>query len=220
MIRRVAQAVDPDAARADARAILDDRRFRNDPAPRPFRGPLRWLGDRLDPVVRWIGDVIDFVPWYVWLAIVLAVAGLVIVWIVRRVQPARRARSSRTAGERAAGAEDPAVLEREADAAERRGDLERAVRLRFRAGLLRLGDRGAVDYRPSLTTSEVRAALGSDTFDHLAGTFEHVAYGGRTAEPPDVAEARTEWPRVYRRRQRSAESTVNNDDDSEAWSRP
>ncbi len=157
MIRRVAQAVDPDAARADARAILDDRRFRNDPAPRPFRGPLRWLGDRLDPVVRWIGDVIDFVPWYVWLAIVLVITGLVVAWIVRRVQPARRARSSRTAADRAAGAEDPAVLEREADAAERRGDLERAVRLRFRAGLLRLGDRGAVDYRPSLTTSEVRA---------------------------------------------------------------
>ena len=196
MIRRVAQAVDPDAARADARAILDDRRFRNDPAPRPFRGPLRWLGDRLDPVVRWIGDAIDFVPWYVWLAIVLFITGLVVAWIVRRVQPARRARSSRTPADRAAGAEDPAVLEREADAAERRGDLERAVRLRFRAGLLRLGDRGAVDYRPSLTTSEVRALLGSDTFDHLAGTFERVAYGGRKAEPPDVAEARTEWPRV------------------------
>ena len=149
-------------------------------------------------MVRWIGDVIDFVPWYVWLAIVLFITGLVVAWIVRRVQPARRARSSRTPADRGAGAEDPAVLEREADAAERRGDLERAVRLRFRAGLLRLGDRGAVDYRPSLTTSEVRAALDSDTFDHLAGTFERVAYGGRPAGPPDVAEARTEWPRVVK----------------------
>ena len=72
------------------------------------------------------------------------------------------------------------------------------MRLRFRAGLLRLGDRGAIEYRPSLTTSEVRALLGSDTFDHLAGTFEHVAYGGQPAEPPDVAEARTEWPRVVK----------------------
>ena len=50
VIRRLAQAVDPDSARADVRDILDDRRFRSDPAPRPFRGPLRWLGDRLEPV--------------------------------------------------------------------------------------------------------------------------------------------------------------------------
>ena len=198
MIRRVAQAVDPDSARADVRDILDDRRFRSDPAPRPFRGPLRWLGDRLEPVTRWIGDAIDFVPWFVWLAIGLGLVGLAIAWIVRRVQPARRARGAAAADAHAAHAEDPAALERAADAAERDGDLETAVRLRFRAGLLRLGARGAVEYRPSLTTSEVRALLGSDTFDHLAATFEHVAYGGQRAEPPDVAEARTEWPRVVK----------------------
>jgi hypothetical protein len=196
VIGRLAQAVDPDSARADVRDILDDRRFRSDPAPRPFRGPLQWIGDRLEPIVRWIGDAIDFVPWFIWLAIVLALVGLVIAWIVRRVQPARRARRTATADARPVDTEDPAVLERAADAAERAGDLETAVRLRFRAGLLRLGNRGAIDYRPSLTTSEVRALLGSDTFDHLAGTFEHVAYGGRRAEPPDVAEARTGWPRV------------------------
>ena len=92
--------------------------------------------------------------------------------------------------------DDPAALEREADEAERAGDLERAVRLRFRAGLLRLGDRGAIEYRPSLTTSEVHARLGSETFDHLAETFNEVAYGGHPAEPPDVAAARTGWPRV------------------------
>ena len=34
------------------------------------------------------------------------------------------------------------------------------------------------------------------TFDDLAGTFEAVTYGGRTAKPPDVERARREWPRV------------------------
>jgi heme exporter protein D len=198
VIHRVAQVVDPDSARVDVREILDDRRFRSDPAPRPFRGPLRWLGERLDPVWRWIGDVFDFVPGFVWFAIGLAIVGLVIAWIVRRVQPTRRLRAGATADARRADAEDPSDLERAADAAERDGDLERAVRLRFRAGLLRLGDRGAIDYRPSLTTSEVRALLGSETFDHLAATFEHVAYGGRPAEAPDVADARAQWPRVVK----------------------
>ena len=83
-----------------------------------------------------------------------------------------------------------------ADAAERAGRLDAAVRLRFRAGLLRLGDRGAIRYRPSVTTNEVRRVLGSETFDELARTFDAIAYGGRDAEPPDVDAARREWPRV------------------------
>ncbi len=63
-------------------------------------------------------------------------------------------------------------------------------------GLLRLGDRGAIRYRPSVTTGEVRRALDSHRFDDLAGTFEAVTYGGRAADPPDVDAARREWPHV------------------------
>ncbi len=70
------------------------------------------------------------------------------------------------------------------------------MRLRFRAGLLRLGDKGAIRYRPSVTTGEVRRTLSSTTFDDLAGTFEAVTYGGRTAAQPDVDDARRAWPRV------------------------
>src|SRR5262249_16511503 len=92
--------------------------------------------------------------------------------------------------------EDPDALERAADEAERDGDLDRAVRLRFRAGLLRLGDRGAIAYRPSVTTGGIRRVLGSRTFDELAQTFEAVTYGGQAAQHPDVDAARREWPRV------------------------
>jgi hypothetical protein len=70
------------------------------------------------------------------------------------------------------------------------------VRLRFRAGLLRLGDRGAIRYRRSVTTGEVRRTLRSERFDDLAGTFEAVTYGGRAAEHRDVDAARRDWPRV------------------------
>ena len=138
MTARPAQQVDPDAARDAARDILSDRRFRSEPAPRPLRGPLDWIGDRLQPVVDWIGRRAG------------VRAGLVVARRSRSRSVAghRRAhrRGRRTAGASRRGAarrrrratrrraEDPDALERAADEAERDGDLERALRLRFRAG--------------------------------------------------------------------------------------
>jgi hypothetical protein len=194
---RAREAVDPGAARREAQHILSDRRFRPGPTPRPLRGPLKWLGDRLDSVFSPLGRLIANTPIVVWVAVLIVIVG-VVVWLIVRAQrrkvalaPAGRARRITPEGD-----EDPDELERSADAAERDGDLDRAVRLRFRAGLLRLGHRGAIRYRPSVTTGEVRRALSSQRFDDLAGTFESVTYGGRSADPPDVAEARREWPRV------------------------
>jgi hypothetical protein len=116
-------------------------------------------------------------------------------FIASKVRAYRGAADRRARGQTVSGAasEDPAELERAADAAERAGQLDVAVRLRFRAGLLRLGNRGAIRYRPSVTTNEVRRVLGSETFDELARTFDAVAYGGRDAGPPDVDAARREF---------------------------
>jgi hypothetical protein len=194
---RPAQAVDPGEARRNAQHILSDRRFRSTSTPRPLRGPLKWLGDRLDTVFRPIGRVLGDIPapiWYVLLAGLIAFVAWLITRSYRRRSVAlpTKARGRRTAEE----SEDPDALEREADAAERDGDLARAVRLRFRAGLLRLGERGAIHYRPSVTTGEVRRSLDSQRFDGLAGTFEAVTYGGRAADRPDVDESRREWPHV------------------------
>jgi hypothetical protein len=195
----VLAAVDPEEARRNAEEILNDRRFQSDHAPRPFRGALQWIGDRLQPVWDWFADVLGRVPGPVW--IMLGVLGLVALatYIALKIQS-----SARVAGRDESGAfssegerpEDPDALEREADDAERNGDLDRAVRLRFRAGLIRLGARGAIEYRPSVTTGEVRRVLGSETFDDLASTFDAVAYGGLEADEPDVVAARADWPRV------------------------
>lgn len=190
--------VDPDAARREAEHILSDRRFRSSPTPRPLRGPLHWLGDRLDAVFRPIGRFISAVPWPIWLMVMAGVIAVIVLMLVRGRQRRATIRAARARSERAHGVdgEDPDALESAADAAQRDGDLERAIRLRFRAGLLRLGARGAIRYRPSVTTGEVRHALASARFDELAGTFEAVTYGGRPADPPDVDAARREWPRV------------------------
>jgi hypothetical protein len=194
----LAAAVDPDDARDTARHILSDRRFRSDPAPRPLRGPLQWIGDRLAPIGRWFGRLLDSIPGWVSLLVLLVVVGLLLALVVRAIR--RREKRPARGGDGVVIAretiENPDMLEREADAAERAGDLARALRLRFRAGLLRLGQRGAIQYRSSVTTGEVRSALRSEQFDDLALTFERVAYGGQEASPPDVAAARSEWPRI------------------------
>jgi len=195
--RRV--AVDPGDARRTAQHILSGRQFRPAPTPRPFRNQLNWLGDRLHPIASWIARVFTDIFGHTWtIVMALIVIALAAAYFVSRVRARRGSPDNRRQSLHLDGdeSEDPAELERAADAAELGGDLDRALRLRFRAGLLRLGDRGAIRYRPSVTTNEVRRVLGSDTFDELAGTFEAVAYGGRDAERPDLDTARREWPRV------------------------
>jgi hypothetical protein len=189
--------VDPDAARDQARDILGQRRYQPADVPRPFEGVLEWLGDRLRP----IGDFFDRLL-SSWPGRLALLAGLIaLVGVVTTAIARRRSRGVSAGGGRArrrAGEEslDPVQLERDADAAERRGDLDLALRLRFRAGLLRLDAAGAIRFRPSLTSGEVRRALHQRTFDDLALTFDEVAYGGRRASAGDVGTARDDWPRV------------------------
>jgi hypothetical protein len=190
---------DAGAARHDARHILDGRRYRPAATPRPLRGVLHriggWLRPVLEPVGRLWGHVVDNTAGR--LALAAAVAGaaaLASTGLVRRRNRAGVVRTG-TARRRPPG-EDPAALERRADAAERAGRLDLAFRLRFRAGLLRLDGAGALAYRPSLTTGEVVRRLGSPTFVPLAAAFDEIAYGGRPARPPDLDAARAGWPRV------------------------
>jgi hypothetical protein len=197
VIALVAAAVDPDEARRTARDILDGRQYRSSPTPRPFRRQLTWIGDRVHDLLAPLGRAIGSMPLAVVLSVAAAVFALVVVLVVRSVRARRGSPDSRHAAPiPAAEVENPDELERAADAAERAGRLDEAVRLRFRAGLLRLGDRGAIRYRPSVTTNEVRRVLGSESFEELARTFEGVAYGGHLATGPDVDTARREWPRV------------------------
>jgi hypothetical protein len=177
---------------------LNDRRFRRSPAPQPLRGPLQWLGDRLRDVYDAAVRALRALPGPTWLALAVLATVLVIVAVIllTRSQRVGGLFGEGGASARNAAREDPAALERAADEAERAGDYADALRLRFRAGLLRLGERGAIRYRPSLTTVEVRRALGDETFDDLASRFEEVAYGGDDAAPSDVTAARDGWRHV------------------------
>ena len=92
--------------------------------------------------------------------------------------------------------DDPAALEREATAAAARGDHSLAVRLRFRAGLVRLHRDKAVPIRPSMTTREIARTVRLRPFDELGRTFDRVTYGDEPASPVDDDAAREGWRQV------------------------
>jgi hypothetical protein len=195
-------AVDADTAQGEAREIVSERRFRGTEVPRPFRRLVRWLGDRLAPAGAALDRLAGWLPGgrsALWTLLGAAVA-LAAAIVASRMGRRRAARALEDAGAPAhAKALDPARLEREAREAERRGDLVTALRLLFRAGLLRL-DRGrAIVLRDSLTTGEVRRRLRLPEFDALARTFDEVVYGGRPPEAGDVEAFRRSWTSVLER---------------------
>jgi uncharacterized protein DUF4129 len=192
------EAPAPAEARREAQRVLEQRRYHGAELPRPFAGPLGWLGDKLEPVLDWINGQGAEVPggpivlWMLLAAGVLLAAFTVTGTTIRRralaIEQARRAALPAT--------DDPRALEREAERAERDGDWERAVRLRFRAGLLRLDRRKVIVYRPSLTTGEVARAVSSPAFREVGDRFDAIAYGGRPAEQDDAEHARRGWAEV------------------------
>jgi hypothetical protein len=188
-----------DEARREAQEVLNGRRFKPARVPRPFAGILRTLGRWLEPVGEPLGRVwrrvVDTVPGRLFLiGAVFLVAALLSVRLVGRRSPGNVHRS-RPFGVGGDGL-DPDELERQAAAAERAGDLDHAVRLRFVAGVLRLDRAGVIAYRSSLTTGQLRSRLQSPAFSELAGAFDEIAYGGRPADESDLRAAADGWPRV------------------------
>lgn len=193
-------AVDPDAARRAAEGILADERFHPRRGPRPFAGFFRRLGELVvDPILRFFRSIADVfpdvgtVPWLLLAVAVVVAAALLTARLSAR--PGRRRFAGRPVGGDEEGL-DPDELERRAAEAEGRGELDTALRLRFRAGLLRLADVGVLRLRPGLTNAAVSRTLRSPRFDQLALDFDEVAYGGRPATPDDIAAARSAWPAV------------------------
>ena len=182
--------ISPSAAQRSAEALLQDRRY-----GKPVLDPITKL---LQSLGRFLTRLADNTPggalvfWALAGVVVLALAAIGARRTLRRLgSPGRR-----TIGAEESGSEDPAALERQAQEAEARGAFDEAVRLRFRAGLLALGERSAIDYSPSLLTGQVARQLHDRDFDDLAGAFDRITYGGARADEADARAAREGWPRV------------------------
>jgi hypothetical protein len=200
-------ATGPDAsrARAEARHILAEDRFKTKSLPDPLRGVKKsvgdWLRDTFGSSAPSRGGLVtgknhSLSPLF-WLVTALVVAALVI-WASVRIARNRAGNADVEADHEHDQEEitDAELLERMAEAAEESGELEAAIRFRFRAGLLRLDRAGAIEFRPSITSGQVARRLHLPAFDDLASTFDAVAYGGRAPSHPDVDASRREWPRV------------------------
>ncbi len=165
---------------------------------RPFRGVLSWLGGILHTVFgrpfSWLGGHFPGGEGgleVVLLACVLGAVAYAASLLSRRTGGVLVERSWSQGDGRGSG-RDPVALERQADEAERRGDLELALRLRFRAGLMRLEKAGSIP-RGQRTSRELRRALELVEFDRVSRRFDEIVYGRRTPSQGDVEAARSDW---------------------------
>ena len=183
-------------ARGRARSIVTQARFQPARVPQPLRRPLDLAAAALERAFAWLSARLPggrATAWALLAAPVVLVSFLVAARLARRRERGGLAVAQARGTQRAKSA---AQLQREAEDAERLGELDRALRLYFGAGLLRLDRARAIALSPSLTTGQVSRRLRSDQFDELRGAFEAVAYGGRSAGGEEVAAAREVWPRV------------------------
>jgi hypothetical protein len=187
-------------ARQQARDVLAQRRFRPSAVPAPLRSLRERIGDWLrrpfEDAFRWIAGWLPggaSLLWVLLAALVLGAAGALATRAGARRRMAAGAAAGREGGRERVSA---AQLLRDAVRAERSGDLDAAIRLRFRAGLLELDDRELIELRPALTNRELLREVPSPTLAGLVDEFEAVAYGGQPAEADDVRSARDGWPRV------------------------
>ena len=193
---------DAQAARQAAQAILRESRFHDPSVPRPLHSALHSLGTGAHDVGKAISSVVDSLgsvlpggtvtAWVLLAGLVIAIVALV----ARRYTRAALARTPAIDGQPARGRVTAAQLERDAQEAERAGRFADAVRLRFRAGLQRLGEQGAIARPGSTPSATVAQALDSPRFDALAHRFDEIAYGEQPAGAQDAQAAREGWPDV------------------------
>jgi hypothetical protein len=190
-------------ARGQARAILAEARFHSGPIPRPLHGLLHAVGSALESPLHALEELVSslgalapggtITVWALLAAVVLALSA------VLATRGARRALREPHGGSGAAGAGAPvraSELERDAAAAEAQGRNAEAVRLRFRAGLMRLAESEVIEAAPTMLNGELSRALRSEHFDRLARSFEEIAYGGREADAEDLIASRHDWSRL------------------------
>ncbi len=168
--------------------MLAQRRFQPTSVPTPLRcvrerigDGLRRLGRPLEDAFSWVAGWLPGGSSLLWVLLAGAVLAAAAALAMRAGRARRLAGAGAAAGDAAGERRSAAQLIREAERAERAGDLDAALRLRFRAGLIELDSRELIELRPALTNRELLRDVPSPTLAGLVDGFESVAYGGRPA---------------------------------------
>lgn len=193
------------AAHRAAQSILSEARFHSSSVPDPLHGFLVWLGKAASDPLGGVNSVADRLgssfPGGIsalWVAAAILVLVGTGVFAVRRAKTRLGATQPLTSGPR----QRPAELERAAERAEREGRWDDAVRLRFRAGLLRLGERDGARYAETTPNHSLARTLGSEPLEELSSRFDEVVYGGDEATEDDADRQRRTWPEVLAGKER------------------
>ena len=154
---------------------------------RPLGRPFSWVARQLNAALPGGGSV-------VWIALVLSAIAVTVAVVIRfaRARSTESSNHSRPLQEMYSANE----LERLSDEAEGNGHFGEAVRLRFRAGLRRLGDGRAVRIPNQRPNGELVRQLDDPAFALLASRFDEIAYADRPGTPDDVINAKQNWPPV------------------------
>jgi len=186
--------VDSERLRDEAERILAQRRYRAQPTASESFG--EWLEQIWYGFVEFLARIADLIGGPLVLGLLLLLVVVILAVLVSHNLGKRRAREIELRILRehvlARGA-DPADLEREALTAASNADYSTALRLTFRAGLLRLDESGRIRFWPGLTSAEVAELLASTQFEALARRFDEVVYGHRIASADDFSQARQGW---------------------------
>lgn len=131
---------------------------------------------------------------------VIAIVCVVVATVVwhRANMDRRRRRPAPTADADATVPAGPDELERDADAAERRGDHALAVQLRYRAGLERLAVLPGLAIGPGSTSGQIDRVLRSASFARLARVHDRVVFMPGPATATEAGDARASWPEIVR----------------------
>ncbi|RJQ77093.1 DUF4129 domain-containing protein [Pseudonocardiaceae bacterium YIM PH 21723] len=174
-----------DARQRAARELTDPGYHADDPGPleRAMDWVLRKLGQLFD------GVEVPGINGFLGLAVLLVLVVLIVVIIRLRVGPLARTRRRGAevfTGTRLSAADHRAAAENAAAA----GDMNGAVRERFRAIVRELETRGVLDERSGRTVDEVAGEAGrllpgcAAGLRDAAGTFDDVVYGDHPATEP------------------------------------
>ena len=187
-------AVDSDRLRAEAERILSQAKYRVETTTSERFSA--WMRDLWFRFLDFLDSVAGLVGGPLVLGSILVVTVVAVSMLIARNLGKRRAREMEQQIRREhalARGVDPGVLEEAADRAAGRGEIGEAVRLRFRAGLLRLDEAGLIKFRPGLTSAEITEELQSPLFESLAVRFDEIVYGRQPATREDYGTAQNGW---------------------------